>query len=271
METKGRLHRIIGPPGLTGTDVKLIGVVLMVFDHIHQMFYMAGAPVWFTWLGRPVAPLFLFMSAEGYHYTRSKRRYVLGLLVAFEAMNALSSLLQAWLPNERVVLINSIFGTLFFATLYMALIDLVRDAARARRPGMVAAGALMLALPVVWSYALVLLLASPAATPAMARALLFVPNMATVEGSLTWVALGALYYLFRESRGMQFAVLAAFSVFVYATGDHAQAFMAAAAIPMALYDGRRGGGGLLAGKYFFYLFYPAHIYALYIASTLLVR
>ncbi|MDR1797625.1 MAG: conjugal transfer protein TraX [Clostridiales Family XIII bacterium] len=257
---------------LSGFGVKMLGVVLMVFDHIHQMFYMAGAPVWFTWLGRPVAPLFLFMSAEGFHYTRSKRRYVLGLLIAFEVMNALSQLLQTVLPNEQVVLINSIFGTLFFATLYMAFIDLIRSGARKGSPGRVLAGIALLTLPVLWSFLALSLMSLTVMTPTLARVLIYLPNMATVEGNFTWVALGALFYLFREKRPLQFIALAAIAVFAYATGDHVQAFMLFAAVPMALYDGRRGGeGSPLASKNFFYIFYPAHIYALYILSTLLVK
>jgi hypothetical protein len=40
-----------------------------------------------------------------------------------------------------------------------------------------------------------------------------------------------------------------------------------AAIPMLMYNGERGKGG----KYFFYVFYPGHIYILYAAAWLLIR
>jgi len=257
---------------LSGFGVKMLGVVLMVFDHIHQMFYMAGAPVWFTWLGRPVAPLFLFMSAEGYHYTRSRRRYVLGLLIAFEVMSVASMLLQRWLPNEQVVLLNSIFGTLFFATLYMAFIEVIRGGVQNKKPERVALGIVLLFLPLIWSFALITPIASENVSPALVRVLMFIPNMMLVEGSLVWISLGALFYLFREKRLIQIAVLAAFAVFEFVIGDHVQSFMIFAAVPMILYNGKRGGeGSPLGSKYFFYIFYPAHIYALYIASTMLVK
>ena len=58
--------------GLTSFDLKLIGIILMVFDHIHQMFYFEGVPLWFTMLGRLVAPIFLFLSAEDFYYTRNR-------------------------------------------------------------------------------------------------------------------------------------------------------------------------------------------------------
>jgi hypothetical protein len=44
-----------------------------------------------------------------------------------------------------------------------------------------------------------------------------------------------------------------------------QWMMIFAAIPMMLYDGRRGKGS----KYFFYIFYPAHIYVFYIIAWLI--
>jgi membrane-bound acyltransferase YfiQ involved in biofilm formation len=103
--------------GLSGTQIKILGAVMMVFDHLYQMFYTRGVPQWFTWIGRPVAPIFLFMCAEGFSHTRSKKRYVLQLLIGFEAMNIMSMVLSSALPNEDVTLMFSIFGSLIFDAL----------------------------------------------------------------------------------------------------------------------------------------------------------
>lgn len=46
--------------GLTAFHLKIFGITLMVFDHVHQMFYFAVIPMWFTMLGRIVAPIFIF-------------------------------------------------------------------------------------------------------------------------------------------------------------------------------------------------------------------
>lgn len=51
---------------LDATTLKLVAVALMFLDHIHQMFVHVGAPVWLTMLGRPVFPIFLFVSAESF-------------------------------------------------------------------------------------------------------------------------------------------------------------------------------------------------------------
>ncbi|MGR8773851.1 hypothetical protein N2E71_07885 [Leuconostoc citreum] len=44
----------------------------MLGDHIYECFSNQGAPIWLTVLGRAVAPIFLFLSAEGFYYTHSK-------------------------------------------------------------------------------------------------------------------------------------------------------------------------------------------------------
>lgn len=59
--------------GLTTFDLKIIGIVLMFIDHIHQMFVPMGAPDWLDWFGRPVATLFFFVSVVGFTHTRDKR------------------------------------------------------------------------------------------------------------------------------------------------------------------------------------------------------
>ena len=69
--------------GLTGSAIKIICVIMMVFDHLHQMFYTHGAPLWFAWIGRPVLPIFIFLCAEGFAYTRSRKRYLLQLFIGF--------------------------------------------------------------------------------------------------------------------------------------------------------------------------------------------
>ena len=46
--------------GLSGTQLKFIGLLMMVLDHIHYFFEFTGViPEWFTMLGRLGAPLFL--------------------------------------------------------------------------------------------------------------------------------------------------------------------------------------------------------------------
>ncbi|MFK4967966.1 TraX family protein [Lactococcus garvieae] len=62
-------------------DLKIIGIIFMVIDHVNTYLgsYL-GLPTWIGFLGRFVAPLFVFMMVEGFHYTRSRKKYFLRLL-----------------------------------------------------------------------------------------------------------------------------------------------------------------------------------------------
>ena len=77
---KQKLNIIREKLAINVTVIKIIAIVLMVFDHIHQMFAPLGAPLWLTWFGRPVFVLFLFAAADSWHYTKNRKKYLLRLL-----------------------------------------------------------------------------------------------------------------------------------------------------------------------------------------------
>ncbi|MBU5437913.1 conjugal transfer protein TraX [Tissierella sp. MSJ-40] len=60
-----------------GFTLKLIMVVLMVFDHVAQ--FIPNTPYWFHWLGRLVAPIFFYLLVEGYEHTRNRNAYMMRL------------------------------------------------------------------------------------------------------------------------------------------------------------------------------------------------
>ncbi|MDR1020298.1 MAG: conjugal transfer protein TraX [Synergistaceae bacterium] len=248
----------------SGFQLKVIGIVLMVFDHLHQMFYVFGAPVWFTWLGRPVAPIFLFLSAEGYRHTRSKARYMLLLLAGFELMSAVSDVMTLSMRSDDLSLINNIFGTLFVSVLYMALADLFMGAVREKNPGRFALALLSMLLPPALGIAPLLMDESMPFWLQIAM-LKYIPNPVTVEGGFLFVLMGVLFHLFRDRRRVLAAIPVAYGIFSFFFIDGAQWLMAAAALPILAYNGKRGPGGALA-KYFFYAFYPAHICLFYIIA-----
>ncbi|GAB2021359.1 TraX family protein [Pseudolactococcus yaeyamensis] len=247
--------------GLTSFDLKLIGIILMVFDHIHQMFYFEGIPLWFTMLGRLVAPIFLFLSAEGFHYTRNRKKYMLSLLIGFWICQIVFMFIPAILPNPRVELINTIFGTLFLGLCAMWIYD--GFFGKVKYIGKAILGLLFLVLTpfitlvVIGSQELPLLIKQ--------TFIFFIPNAVTVEGGPIFILLALLFHIFRDKKLGAYLALALVSLFIFISNPHQEQWMMLfSLIPIYLYNGKEGR----KEKWLFYIFYPLHIIVLYLLSTL---
>ena len=259
---------------LDATTLKFLAVVLMVLDHIHEMFVSMGAPMWLTMAGRLVFPMFLFAASESFYYTHSKKRYLQRLLFASWGMTIFTFLLQSVLPNPDVVLMNNAFSTFFVAGLYMLSWDRLKAGIRQKSPMEIGKAIVIFLVPILSAIPVYLMamLSFNENVPGsvirlLARIALLMPNILAVEGGAPLVVLGLLFYIFRKHRTIQIGVLLALSLIVYLSGNKVQSFMAFAAIPIALYNGKRGK----CMKNFFYIFYPAHIGLLYCIATLICR
>lgn len=257
---------------LDATTIKIIALVLMVFDHIHQMYAADGAPLWLTMLGKPVIPLFLFIAADSFHYTHNRKNYLNRLLYASWGITILTLLVSIVFPNSRVVLIYNTFSTFYVTGLYMQFWDWFVNGIKERKVSFIVKSLVGCTIPVLCTAPLIIsraLLLDPNTPRVLACTLAFlallIPNIMTVEGGFSIVALGVLFYIFREKRIIQVSVLLAFSMLVYILNQGGiQWLMCGAAIPMLLYNGERGRGL----KRFFYIFYPAHIILLHFCSTI---
>lgn len=257
---------------LDATTIKLIAIVLMVSDHIHQMWASAGAPVWLSILGRPVFPIFLFVAAESFHYTHSKKKYLKRMLFASWGMTIFTLLLQKLVPNENVALMNNAFSTFFITGLYMLFWDWFVEGIKNKAPKKIMKAILFGFIPILCTipYLTVSMLVTNENTSAFVLKSLvlftmFIPNILTVEGGYLMVIIGLLFYIFRKHRVIQVVILLFVSAILHIadpSGD-IQWLMCLAVIPMVLYNGERGHGM----KNFFYVFYPAHIGLLYLIST----
>lgn len=255
---------------LDATNLKLLAAVLMLLDHIHQMFSAVGAPLWLTMAGRPVFPLFLFAASESFYHTRSKRKYLQRLLAASWGMTIFTFLLQRLIPNDNVVLMNNAFSTFFVTGLYMLFWNGFMDGLRRRDVKKIIKSVLGGLIPVACALPIYLVAVlsfqenvSPFTIRFLATLALLVPNILTVEGGFSLVVLGTAFYVFRNHRVLQIAVLLILSGFSYFVDGGIQWMMCFAAIPIFLYNGKPGRGK----KWFFYIFYPAHIALLYLISA----
>ena len=268
-ESGGRLDSI---KIFDSTSLKLIAAALMLLDHIHQMFYYAGAPDWLTMLGRLVFPIFLFVSAESFHYTHSKKKYLERLLIASIGMILFTTVLQTVLPNDNIVLMNDAFSTFVVAGIYMMAWDHLRTGVCNKEIKEVGKAVLWAVIPLIGSVPMLLvgtLSGNESISTVLLKVLvtvaLMIPNIMTCEGGAGMVLLGAGFYIFREHRVIQIALLIALSAVVYALGSGFQWMMVFAAVPIAMYNGKPGKGM----KSFFYIYYPVHIGILYILATVL--
>jgi hypothetical protein len=263
---------------LNATSLKIIAIVLMACDHLHQMWAPLGAPIWLKWLGRPVFPLFLFVIAESFHYTSNRKGMLKRLLLASWIMTLGNVALQTVLPNPSpsVVLMNSAFMTFFVTGLYIVFYDKLTEAVKTKRAGKIAKAVLLFFVPLLTAIPMVLVgaLSGGENIPwplikALATVCLLIPSVISAEAGLSMIPLGLLFYALRGRRWAQMLVLAVYAIAIFAVskGVNYQWMAIFAIIPIFLYNGEKGRGM----KRFFYIFYPVHIYVLYIVATLMAR
>lgn len=251
--------------GADGFQLKLFALISMTIDHIH--YFIPGMPFWLTCVGRLAAPVFLFLCAEGFSYTRSRPKYLMYLFAV--GMRLASMLLSGMLPRpDGTAIMNDMFSTMFVVCWCVEGIELLRG-----KEGKRWHGALMLA-GMLAATALVIVLMPAQGVPLAVRRLSFLllPNPFTCEGSVLWAVLGVLFFYTRRSRKLTALLMAGFTLLHLLLVPWEPQTLAmigctfAAAVPLCLYNGKPGKHRC---KWLFYTYYPAHVYALYVLGWLL--
>lgn len=247
--------------GLTTFDLKMIGIILMFIDHIHQMFVTMGAPDWLDWFGRPVATIFFFVSVVGFSHTRSKEKYLLRLYIGMVVMALGSFMLQKIVGYEEVQLMNNIFRDLLVGSLMMYGIDKVTTGFSTKKIGTILFGVITILFPFITSWILTALMMNPSTIMASVWVGNFVPSLIFTENNIR-VLLIPLMYITRKYRWLQCLLIALTAAYYFSLGV-TQWMMIFAIIPIALFNGEKGKGM----RNFFYFFYPLHIWILYLISA----
>ena len=269
-------------PGFTSFQLKVIALILMTFDHIHYcLSTVQSMPVWLTVLGRMSAPLFVFTMAQGFYYTRSRKKYLLRLYSASVLMGLGNFVMNKYFPLPgSATIINNIFATLFLCGIYIWAIEFMMNGIKQKSGKTFGGGLLLFLLPVIVTVLILALTGSalngqgviaPGTLMLLRGLMLLAPSPLFVEGSVIWIGLGVgMYFLRNHKMGLTlfyggvslfFLLNAGLSVGFTAQNLFAQNpqwFMIAALPFMLLYNGQRGR----SMKYFFYLYYPLHVYAL---------
>ncbi|HIW21477.1 MAG TPA: conjugal transfer protein TraX [Candidatus Dorea intestinavium] len=252
--------------GISSNVLKIIGIITMFMDHLYEFFHAMGAPIFLRMVGRITLPIFLFTCAEGFHYTHNRAKYLARLLIGFWAMGLINQLLPKVLYLEGMELINNVFGTMAASVMVMWTIDLMIQGLKRKKMGHFFLGLGLLLTYVVLSVgSLFLLMKMPMVVVRISQ---IIPLFTIVEGGVTAVLLTLAFYLLRKNRLLQVVALLVFSLPAILHGD-IQGFMALAALPILFYNGKKGGN--FGGRYFFYFFYPIHIYVLYSIAVILLK
>lgn len=259
---------MINKNGLSSFQLKIIAATLMFIDHTAQFF--TYLPICFHWFGRLSAPIFFFLSSQGYIHTKSKKKYLVRLLLGFWLMNALSSLLIYYTHSTTNPIPNNIFGTIFISVLYMYFFDTWKNALKAKSLYKQLLCFIIFFLPL---YMDSLIIALEKNDPFILYKIIrfLVPLPLSTEGGFFIVLLTVSFYVFRDNKYLQITPLIILSIISYLiTPDKSitinyQWMMCFSTIFILCYNGKEG----TKTHYFFYLFYPIHIYLLYFLSRLL--
>ncbi len=223
---------------LTGNQLKIIGLAAMTIDHVGLI--LLPQYVILRIIGRLAFPIFAYMIAEGCRYTRNMYRYF-GLMAGCAAVCQVVDYLATGSLYQCILVTFS---------LSVALIGLIRNAAAKKSPA-------------AW-------LAAAGAMAAVFFLTRVVPELLSgtdydVDYGFWGVMLPVLLYFCRTKCGKLGMAAAVLLLVSYDIGS-VQIFSLLTLPLLALYNGQRGK---LRMKYLFYIYYPAHLAALYLLTSFL--
>lgn len=224
--------------GLTGNQLKLIALVTMTIDHVGMILFPSD-PLWRI-VGRLAFPIFAYMIGEGCRYTRSLRRYLATL-----------SLVAAVCQGVYWVAMGSVYQCILVTfSLSVCLIMLAKRAMQTQKPYWYVA----LAAGITGVFFLTEIL--PGLLPG---------TDFSVDYGFWGVMLPVCVYCAKEKR-LRLALTAVCLGFLGNAYGWVQWFALAAVPLLALYNEQRGKWKM---KYFFYLYYPAHLVILHFLEMVL--
>lgn len=244
---------------LNGNGIKLLAAVLMVIDHI-GMFFFPGL-IWLRCIGRLSLPLFAYMISEGCKYTKNKVRHALLLFCVALVCQVVYFIADGSL--QMSILVTFLLSTLII----YAMQFLKRCLLFGEKVYKTVLAALLFLCSVFLTYAIN-----------------SINSIGGISFSIEYGFWGCMLPVFAsvfDFRGLpadrlakldnHFARMSCFAVGLFILclthylfrNNVVQWFSLLALIPLALYNGKNGK---LKLKYFFYIFYPAHLALFYIIA-----
>ncbi len=224
---------------LNGNQIKVIAIIAMTIDHLTWVLFPGFQHIWYVYLlhiiGRLTAPIMWFFIAEGFHYTRDVKKYILRLFVfavishfAYDFAGGIS-----FVPNGFFNM-TSVMWSLAWSVVLMVIFTTDRIPKWAKILLIILI--CLITFPADWS-----------TIAAICPVYLYLNRGDFKKQSLTmliWVAVyAAVYFIFMDK--------------IYAI---IQLFTLLSLLVLKHYNGERGQWKGM--KWFFYLYYPAHMFVI---------
>lgn len=234
--------------GLNSNHIKMIAIIAMTIDHLTWAFFPGLQTVWYVYalhiVGRLTAPIMWFFIAEGFHYTRDVKKYIIRLFI-FAGVSHFAYDFAFGIPflplSTGVFNQTSVMWSLAWAVVLLAICNNSNVPTWGKIISI--AGICLISFPSDWSSIAVMapffLYANRERLRLQARTIVF------------WTAIYAAVYFFFIDKA--YGIL---QMFTFLT------------IPiLAQYNGERGSWKGM--KWFFYIYYPAHLVVVGIIRLLL--
>ncbi|WP_460271116.1 TraX family protein [Clostridium sp. CTA-19] len=216
--------------------IKIIAMILMVFDHVGSNF--SGMPMWFNFIGRVVSPIFFYFIVEGFFHTKSKIKYMGRLFGSALIMQIIGVVFHIH---------NNIFLSLALAVLLMYVIDYTKNSKK-------------YILGIICSLAVII-------ASFFSEASIFGVGMTLIFYFLRdkKFIMSVAYILFSLCVTGVFSTIGSGNAYEQLILFDPQWMMVFSIIFILLYNGKRGINNKFT-KYLFYIFYPLHLVIIKIIS-----
>lgn len=290
------------------TSLKILALICMLIDHIGQ--FIPNTPEYFRWLGRISAPIFIFCMVWGLAYTKNRRKYLSRMYICSIIMSIMNVILARFRhPEYYIDLSNNIFSTLFVIGIIITLIEKVQADKTLVKKTLIIFGGWQIVSTIVITILVDFMdiLGFAGSVSARSTFASIMGNAVFCEGSIFWVLFGiglyfvktnkkylSIYYVFfwiiyslcfslglapRVITRLQYWGFGGLAELLRIAGQYVGidtifgwdincTWMIIGSLPfILLYNGKKGIGV----KYFFYAFYPLHIWILYVLGNFILN
>ncbi len=249
--------------------LKLIAIITMLIDHIGAVLLRSNADLYWParTIGRIAFPIFVFMLVEGFHHTGNIRKYLtrlgifaliselpfdMALYNSFTNRNFFADLKGSFTDTatlnlflENIFSQQNVFFTLFLGLFTIYCISMIENKFKKE------------------------VLLSNLFNALITMGFCFAAVILRTDYNMKGILLIVAFYLFRGSKIMITVCLLIIIGTFYPSSNgnlNIETFALLGMIPIAFYKGKKGKNI----KYFFYIFYPAHLLILWMISNYLI-